>query len=190
MAIDARKHVAPAAGETPRRQVINDLSLSVRDPIPVANTTERAQLVTALTAVGQAPSATNPLFVYRADAPAGARLEMTQDGTTWQISGRPIVHGPTALVGAVPAGATAWGYENAQSVNGHASGKSAITWPAFPNAIVNVQVSMLYPGTTTGAMVVQYADVTLSGCNLVYSGYSGGIATTGTYVTSISVTGA
>ncbi|EYR64278.1 hypothetical protein N866_13600 [Actinotalea ferrariae CF5-4] len=81
--IDARKHTAPAAGETPRRQAINDLSMSIRDVIPVANTTERAQLVSDLTAAGAAPSTTNPVSVYRADAPAGARVEWTDDDTTW-----------------------------------------------------------------------------------------------------------
>lgn len=74
MATDVRRHTAPAAGETPRRQAFNDLSLSINDAVPVANTTERAQLVSDLTAISQAPSTSRPLLVYRADA---ARYEFT-----------------------------------------------------------------------------------------------------------------
>lgn len=87
MAIDARKHVAPAGGETPRRQAINDLSLSINDVVPVANVTERAQLVADLTSAGAPPSSTRPLVVARADAFPGAALEVTQDGVTWYAIG-------------------------------------------------------------------------------------------------------
>jgi hypothetical protein len=85
MAIDARKHVAPAAAETPRRQAINDLSLSIRDPIPVANVTERAQVLTDLTAAGVGPSVTNPVYFHRADLPPRARTEFTDDGTNFYL---------------------------------------------------------------------------------------------------------
>ena len=86
MATDKRKHLAPAAGETPKRQSINDLSHSINDIVPVANTTERAQLVADLTALGTqfAPSATKPLYVHRQDAGTGRNLEVTIDGTTWR----------------------------------------------------------------------------------------------------------
>lgn len=91
MTTDIRKHQAPAGGETPRRQVINDLSLSIRDPIPVANVTERAQLLAAL------PSSTSaPLYVHRADAPAAARLEYSDDGATWRPVGAVQAMGTSA----------------------------------------------------------------------------------------------
>jgi hypothetical protein len=84
MAIDARNHIAPADGETPRRQAINDLSLSVNDIRTVVNATDRAQYVSSMTALGFGPSATRPLYVHRQDAVAGANLEVTLDGTTWR----------------------------------------------------------------------------------------------------------
>lgn len=84
VAIDARKHVAPAAAETPRRQALNDLSLSIRDFVPVANATERAQIVADLSAAGTPVSATNPLVVIRADAPVGAPVEISTDGSAWR----------------------------------------------------------------------------------------------------------
>jgi hypothetical protein len=44
----------------------------------VANTAARAALVATY-----APSATRPLYVYRGDAPAGAKIEFSTNGTTW-----------------------------------------------------------------------------------------------------------
>lgn len=89
MATDARGHTVPAAGETPRRQAFNDLSLTVRDVVYVANATARAQLLTDLAGVGLAASATNPVYVHRGDAPDGSRLEVTTDptGTVWRTVG-------------------------------------------------------------------------------------------------------
>ena len=55
--------------------------------IPVANTTARAAVAAATT-----PSATNPLYVHRADAPTGAELEVSEDGTNWST----ILAGPTS----------------------------------------------------------------------------------------------
>lgn len=85
MAQDARKHIVPSGAEAPRRKAILDLGLSIRDIVPVANTTERGQLISDLTAAGVAPSATNPLLVYRADATAGFELEYTINGSTWRV---------------------------------------------------------------------------------------------------------
>lgn len=50
----------------------------------VPNTTVRAQHVSDITAAGYAPSTSNPVFVYRGDAPLGARTEVTEDGTNWR----------------------------------------------------------------------------------------------------------
>lgn len=84
MAVSARKHTVPAGGETPRRQAVNDLAASINDIVPVANATERTQLVTDLTAAGVGPSSARPLYVDRADAPAHSSIERTTDGTTWR----------------------------------------------------------------------------------------------------------
>lgn len=47
--------------------------------IPVASVAARDSLETALP-----PSASEPLYVFRADAPAGREIEYTTDGTTWR----------------------------------------------------------------------------------------------------------
>ena len=54
-------------------------SLEGRIIVPVPNTAARDALAAAL-----APSATEPLYVHRHDAPAGGRLEVTIDGLTWR----------------------------------------------------------------------------------------------------------
>jgi len=82
MAVSARKHTVPAEGETPRFEAINELGASINDIVPVANTTERAQLLADL---GWAPSAARPLYVHRADT--SAALEYTTDGTNWRPVG-------------------------------------------------------------------------------------------------------
>lgn len=81
MSIDARKHEAPAAGESPRRQTFNDLSLSINDPIPVASVTERAQVVQALADAGFPGTETDPIHLYRTDL---ERYE-TYDGTRYHV---------------------------------------------------------------------------------------------------------
>lgn len=83
MATSARKHTVPAGGETPKREVINDALASVNDIVPVANTTERAQLVADLVADGAGPTTARPLYVYRGDAPSLSTIEKTTDGTNW-----------------------------------------------------------------------------------------------------------
>lgn len=109
MATSARKHTVPAALETPRRQAINDGLDSVNDIVPVANVTERAQLLVDL---GWTPSTARPLVVSRADAPAGAQFEYTVGETsggdvvwrTWAGESAPVTptlgSGWTAVAGA------------------------------------------------------------------------------------------
>lgn len=65
--------------------------------LPVANTAARNALATLL-----APSASEPLWVYRQDAPVGARIEWTVDGATWRVI-RTSNRGPVATVGDLPA---------------------------------------------------------------------------------------
>lgn len=78
MALNKRKHTVPAGSEVPARAAILGAFESVNDIVPVANTTERAAVATAI-----APSTSRPLVVWRADAPAGQNLETTTNGTTW-----------------------------------------------------------------------------------------------------------
>lgn len=54
-------------------------SLAGRIVVPVANTTERNALASSL-----APSSSAPLIVYRADAPSGAEIEITENGSDWR----------------------------------------------------------------------------------------------------------
>ena len=82
---NARKHAIPAGTDQSitRATIFEDFANSIRDVVPVANTTERTQLASALTAKGQAPAVGKPLLVHRADAPGLHRLEYTVDGTIW-----------------------------------------------------------------------------------------------------------
>ena len=82
---NVRKHIIPLGSEVSlTRQVIyTDFGESIHDVIPVANATERAQLVSDMVAKGKGPSASNPLVVYRADAPGLHRVESSTDGLVW-----------------------------------------------------------------------------------------------------------
>lgn len=84
MATDARGHTVPASTDHPSRATLLNLSLGIRDLIPTATTTTRATLISALTAAGQGPSTSNPIYVFRADARPDAAIEVTTDGTTWR----------------------------------------------------------------------------------------------------------
>lgn len=84
MATNARGQTT-LAGAPVTRASIEGLLMGVNDIRPVPTATARAQLVADLTAAGVAPTAARPLYVDRADAPAGASLERTIDGTTWTI---------------------------------------------------------------------------------------------------------
>lgn len=57
-------------------------SFKSRVVVPVANTTARAALVAA---ISWAPSASEPLHVWRADATTGQQHEITTNGTTWRV---------------------------------------------------------------------------------------------------------
>lgn len=84
MATDARNHTVPAAAGHPARADILSLALGIRDLIPVANTTARAAVITAMASAGVSVSTSNPVFVYRADARPDSAIEVTTDGTTWK----------------------------------------------------------------------------------------------------------
>lgn len=98
MSTDAKKHASIAAGEKPTRAALAAAILSINDIIPVANTTEAAQVVQALAALGQ-PIATSPVAVARADARGLHRVEITYDpaGLVWlPASGVPTFASKTA----------------------------------------------------------------------------------------------
>lgn len=75
----------------------------------VANTTERTTLANSF-----APTATKPLFVYRANAAPGARLEYSTNGTAW------------TTIGVLPSGETASTASNTINATG---------WAGLPNAV-------------------------------------------------------
>jgi len=108
MANNARKHQIPAGGDTSvsRATIFETFGNSIRDVVPVANVTERALLVSALASAGFAPSPSNPLVVYRADARGLHRLEYTADGAVW-------VSASGLLEFASKAEADSWGVSNA-----------------------------------------------------------------------------
>lgn len=85
MATDARGHTVPASSDHPSRAawVLTPL-LSVRDPIPVASATAQATLVSTLSGLGVTASTSNPIYTFRADAPAGRELEYTVNGSAWK----------------------------------------------------------------------------------------------------------
>lgn len=87
MATDAfNRTIPPATGVTPDwRGMIEDFSASIYAPIPVANTTARTSLAAAIVSAGYTITSAHPLFVYRADAPAGWRTEYSEDGTNWSV---------------------------------------------------------------------------------------------------------
>ncbi|MDD7963300.1 hypothetical protein [Microbacterium thalli] len=85
--LNLRKHRIPAAGEATftREVIFQQFGLSINDFIPVANVTERGQVITALnTATPPAgPTAERPIAFARADAPGLHRMEYTYDGVVF-----------------------------------------------------------------------------------------------------------
>lgn len=133
MASDARGHTTPAATDHPSRNTLLNLSLSIRDPSVVANTTARATLVSAMTTAGQTPSTSNPLFLYRTDS---GTYEMTVDGTNFFTI--PLTPAPQAYTPSWTATTT-----NPTIGNGTLVGQ---WWRAGNLMIVNVNLTI---GSTT-----------------------------------------
>lgn len=154
--IDARGHTIPTGTDAPDAPgALADLSLSIRDVIQVDNTTARGAVVSALTAAGQGPSATNPVYVHRTDAPPGRELEVSKDGTTWTTI---AAGGSVAMTGSevviTPSAANV-----PTSVN--------VTFPAGLFAVaplVQVTANTSVPGTSVTG--VGYTNVTTSGCTI------------------------
>ena len=83
MATSVREHIVPAEGETPKWEAVRDGIESVNDIVPVANATARAQLLTDLTGLGQAPTAARPLYVRQGDTGD----YWLHDGSAWVLQG-------------------------------------------------------------------------------------------------------
>lgn len=95
--IDAYGHAVPAGSEPLARRSFLDLSSSINAPQVVANETERAQRVSELVAAGHVWP--RPMYVDRANAPVGARLEVTYDGSTFRSVARGVDTGWVAALG-------------------------------------------------------------------------------------------
>ncbi|WP_291378857.1 hypothetical protein [Demequina sp.] len=82
MGIDLVGHNVPASTDAPARSAFNKLSLTIRDPLPVADAAARTTLLASLAAATPAvvPSASSPIFFYQADLPAAHRVIWTVDG--------------------------------------------------------------------------------------------------------------
>ena len=82
---NSRKHVIPLGAEASftRATIFEQFGQSISDVVPVANVTDRAQVVADLVADGRGPSSTRPLVVIRADAPGLHRIEYTYDGSVF-----------------------------------------------------------------------------------------------------------
>lgn len=85
MASNARKHTIPAGADKSfnRAMLFETFGNSINDVIPVANATDRAQVVSDLAAKGVGPTAADPLVVIRGDAPGLHRVEYSYDGSVW-----------------------------------------------------------------------------------------------------------
>ncbi|MDF2916000.1 MAG: hypothetical protein K0S70_217 [Microbacterium sp.] len=60
---------------------------SIRSLVPVASTSARDAVVAAMVTAGRPVTTANPIIVVRADAPAGAEVEISTDGTNWRTLG-------------------------------------------------------------------------------------------------------
>ena len=88
MATNDRKQTVLGEEEQPSRAALNAMVGSVNDIVPVANTTERAAVASAVGA-----TSTRPLYVFRADAQPGSEFEFTEDGTNWSVINRDNTRG-------------------------------------------------------------------------------------------------
>ena len=104
MTTDAKKHTTLAAGEAPTRAGLAKAILSVNDIVPVANVTEQAQIVSALSSTDFPVGSGRPLATVRADARALHQVEVSRGGEFVPISG--------VLWFATLAAATSWASSN------------------------------------------------------------------------------
>ncbi|MCB2412461.1 hypothetical protein LGT39_06305 [Demequina sp. TTPB684] len=82
MGIDLAGHNVPASTDAPARSAFDKLSLTIRDPLPVADAAARTTLLASLAAASTpvVPSTSSPIFFYQEDLPAAHRVIWTVDG--------------------------------------------------------------------------------------------------------------
>lgn len=69
-------------------------------------------------------------------------------------------------------------------------GITSITWAAFPTSIVNIQLTLRYPGAIgTNGVIALYTALSLSGCGIVLVNTVGTVITSGAYDIGVTVTG-
>jgi hypothetical protein len=165
MASDARKHTVPVGTDpVDLVGVVGGLSASIRDIIQVDNTTARGALVNALTTAGIGPTATNPLYVHRSDAPVGRELERTTDGTNWKT---------------LPAGgvlATAAGSVTAPN---QAVGNTSNFSVTFPAGLFTTAPYMPNPNPSSSRITCCAVSITAAGCTIQASNWSPATSTGG-----------
>jgi hypothetical protein len=129
---DIKGHTVPSAtGESPARAAFLRLALSINDPIPVANFTERTAALAALAALSPAivPSASKPIFFYQASNPFRYRLIYTEDGTqTKTADGVFVWSNDAARVAATGAALHDWGYQLDTRITWRYNGSTWVPW--------------------------------------------------------------
>lgn len=176
MVADTRGHNVPAAGDTPRRQTLLDLALSINDFVSVANATDRAQKLADIGA-----SAARPLLVYRQDL---GRFEWTSGGGSpaWRdLSGRlggasPHIRMRKSSV--QPRSANSWGQVFLEAVIEQAGdqpwtvpGDGSITVTQAGLYMFDSSVTMTAPGTFA-VRIYRVADQTVLDASPASSGAS------------------
>lgn len=140
---DARGHYN--LGAAPAFAQFQQLSLSINDPIGVANATARAMKLAELAALTPPiiPSAAAPLWFWRTDAAPGFQLESTTDGVTFECrSSRRVVGATAGLVGGVlPAAATILEQSGRYPLSTNFNADTAIIFPVpFPAGVLSVHL--------------------------------------------------
>jgi len=164
---NARKHKIPAGGEqtTNRKTIFEDWGNSIRDVIPVANVTERNQVVAALASAGETASAARPIVVLRADARGLHRIEYTTDGTTWLPSSGVLEF--TSLANATSFGTSNGGLLTAGDrcrISGTELRWTGSKWVPVGNGLIAASQVKPPPGTVLTTTMTEVAGLSLTGC--------------------------
>jgi len=152
MTTDARGKTVPAATDHPARAAILNLSLSIRDAIPVTNATTRATALTTLAALSPTivPSSSNPIFFEQADLPAAYRNIYTVDGSNFiSLSGAFVWANSAALTAATTMVAGDKGYQVDTKADYVYSGTAWVANPAY----CALRKSVDYTLTATAAAI-------------------------------------
>lgn len=157
MAMDTVSHEIPLGSDAPARSAFDKLSRSIRDAIPVANTTARTAMLAALASVSPAvtPSASSPIFFHQADLPAHVRTIYTQDGSNFiSLSGMYVWANASARAAATGMATDARGYQVDTRAEYRYTGSAWQAWES--NWIVwTTSPSNFAVGTGGSAAVVQ-----------------------------------